>query len=182
MYEEHNGKEEPLTEPDTENVTKFHPEDLSDTHYYRLDGSESLANHYRRLSNLNTGMWNGKWENKKAIHRADNLALFDGLSSSLDLTPHQKRRSRHLFDQFPLGTFGYDARFVAFAICVLVAEEDGRMFDPTEKVEHRNDLSDVETDKQFHLIALEERFSYGRLETVINKVRDRGDKWGWWDV
>lgn len=169
---------EPLTAPDTENRTHFHAEDLDEV-TFRADSGESTESMYRRLAMLNTGLWNGKWENKEALHRSDNLGLFDAIASSMDLTDYQHRRARHLFDKFPLGTFGYEARIVAFVICVLVAEEDGREFDPTEKVADESDLQEVETDEQFHRVALNEGLHYGTLESVIHKIRDRFYKWGW---
>ena len=170
---------EPITTPDTENATHFHADDIDEV-TFRKDSGESTESHYRRLAMLNTGLWNGKWENKEALHRQDNLALFDAIADSMDLTDYQHRRGRLLFDRFPLGTFGYDARYVAFAIGALVAEQDGREFDPTELVGGKEDLDEVETDEQFHRVVLDEGLHYGTLETVLNKVRDRGWKQGWW--
>jgi len=169
---------EPITEPDTENSTHFHAKDADN--FQREDGTESNTEKLQRLSKLNTGMWNGKWENKKELHRQDNLHRLDAIANYIELTDYQHRRSRKLFDEFPLGTFGYENDIVAFSICVLVAREDGRKFDPAEKVGSEEDLDSVETDELFHRFALEQGFRYGRLETVINKIRDRGWKWGWW--
>lgn len=168
---------EPLTAPDTENRTHFHAKDAED--YPRADGSEKQSERYKRQAQLNTGLWNGRWENKEQLHRQDNLARFDALSSALDLTDFQKERSRHLFDEFPLGTFGYSVDIVAFSICILVAEEDGREFDPAVNISSEEDLDDIEGDELFHEIALEQGYHYGRLETVINKIRDRMYKWNW---
>lgn len=161
MYDE--SKAPPLTSPDTNNATKFHQDEAPDG--YRLDGSKSYEQHYKHMKMNNTGLWNGKWGNKKIIRTIDNLAMYDAIASQLGLTDRQKRigRSRLLtVDNTRYGQMG-GVRAVAFCLCKLVCGEDGRDYYPTRKGENNDSLFVEIADK----LGLSQR----EIEKVIPKVR-----------
>lgn len=142
MYDE--SEAEPLTDPDTDNRTKFHPGDADHDQKHRLDGTATFEQHYSRLARHNTGVFNGKWadENKRA--RQDKLALFDALAGQLELTDYQKKTGRQVFDNLNLRDLstpdGIDSPLVAVMVAAVVARRDGRMYHPLANEESNDDL------------------------------------------
>ncbi len=128
MYDE--SEEEPIVTPDTVNATHFHA----------AEAPPGERKKYARLHGYNTGVYNGEWANKTELRRLDNLALFDAISSQLDLTNYQKRRGRGLFDSFNLNHFGHRAELVAFCICAYVCRKDGRIYHPKRAERNNDDL------------------------------------------
>jgi hypothetical protein len=100
---------------DTNNATTIQPE----------EASPHKRPKFRRLRAYNTGTWNGpKRENKDVTHRQDNLARFDSLASSLNLTDYQKRRGRVVFDDLDFNEIGYPIDKIIFGVCAVVANND----------------------------------------------------------
>lgn len=86
---------------------------------------------FRRFRAYNTGLWNGpRRENKKAVHRQDDLHLYDSIASQVCLTQYQKARGRRLLDSISVDSYttqnGGDrpTKSVIFAICIAVANDD----------------------------------------------------------
>ncbi|MFC6717927.1 hypothetical protein ACFQGT_09830 [Natrialbaceae archaeon GCM10025810] len=123
-------EEEPIISPDTENATHFHS----------VEAPEKHRKKFRRLHGYNTGVYNGQWADKAELRRLDNLAVFDAVSSQLELTPFQKRRGRLLFDSLDLRRIGYRASLVAVCVAAYVCREDGRMYHPYRKSENNDEL------------------------------------------
>lgn len=71
---------EPLTEPDTNNATIFHPEeaDTRDEAYWKL------------MAGYNSGVYTREWADQEKLRRMDKLAIFDAVSSAVELTTYQK--------------------------------------------------------------------------------------------
>ena len=142
MYDEN--ESEPLTQPDTDNATKFHPGDADHDSQYREDGTATFEQHYSRLARHNTGVFNGKWadENKRA--RQDKLAVFDALAGQLELTPYQKETARREFDNLSVRDLsspaGIDVPLVAVMVAAVVARRDGRMYHPAANEESNDAL------------------------------------------
>ena len=128
MYDEE--KEEPIISPDTENATHFHA----------IEAPPSERQKFTRFHGYNTGLYNGEWANETALRRVDNLALFDAVSSQLELTTYQKRTGRMLFDSLNLKHLGYRAVLVAFAVCAHVCRDDGRVYHPNRAAENNDEL------------------------------------------
>ncbi|UBF22653.1 hypothetical protein HRTV-25_gp72 [Halorubrum tailed virus 25] len=130
MYDEN--RPEPSTEPDTENATRFYGADSAGG--YRLDGTETIEEHYRRLANLNMGIWTGTWADNDALRRADNLAVFDAIAGFLELSPYQKTVARETFGDLNLRELsspgGIDATLVAVMVAAAVCRDDGRLYHP----------------------------------------------------
>lgn len=115
-----------------EEVSERQPPDVltSDTkNETKIDSSEAPPGQgakYQWFRAYNTGLWNGpKRENKEAMRRQDNLHRFDSLASTLELTDYQKERARRHFDQIDLKDTGKPIDHLIFAICVVVANQDG---------------------------------------------------------
>jgi hypothetical protein len=129
---------EPSTEPDTPNSTTFYGSDSSANYdgKYRADGTETFQDHYRRLSIYNTGIWTRNWADKEALRRADNLAVFDSISSRLELTDYQTTIARQQFDELNLQELsspqGIDATLVAIMTCAVACRQDGRFYHPAK--------------------------------------------------
>lgn len=149
--------EEPLVSPDTGNATKFHPSEAP---------PEQEA-YWKRLAGYNSGVYNGFWEDKAEIRRLDNLAVFDSISSQLELTNHQKRIGRMQFDELNIREFGYSVELIAFAVCAIVAAEDGRRYSPRAKSEN--------TDSEFAYLADSLDFRPRLVERAIRAVRGELD-------
>lgn len=149
--------EEPLVSPDTKNATKFHPDEAPD----------DQEAYWKRLAGYNSGVYNGFWEDKTEIRRLDNLGVFDSISSQLELTPHQKRMGRMHFDELNIRAFGYSVELIVFAVCVIVAAEDGRNYSPKANPEN--------TDSEFVRIADSLNFRPNLIERAIRAVRGEID-------
>lgn len=126
---------------DTENSTHFHPnEGRSTLEDHRCD---LPMNQWDRLKMLNEGMWNGpRRENTEALHRQDNLHIYDAIACQLDLTAHQKERGRAIYDDLPLGELGRPVEQYAFAVCIAVANLDteGTRYWPTANKQDNDPL------------------------------------------
>jgi len=141
MYDE--TQSEPLTEADTPNHTKFHPNDDRAEYdgTYRLDGTATFEQHFSRLAKLNTGVWNGSWEDKELLYRNDNLAIFDAIAGQLELTNYQKQVGRQVFEQLNLRELTdpvVDTPLVAVMTAAVVVRRDGRFYHP-QRLENTND-------------------------------------------
>lgn len=103
---------------DTDNRTTIFPK----------EAPPDKQHQFERFKAYNTGLWNGpRRENTELMNRQDDLHLFDSIAGQVDLTPYQKKRGRHLLDQFSIGEYtapGRDAASVVFGLCVLIANED----------------------------------------------------------
>lgn len=111
---------EPLVSPDNNAATRFNPEEApADKRAY-----------WQRLAGYQSGLKNLDWVDRRAQRRQDNLAVFDAISSQLELTRWQKQVGRELFDGFDLRELGYGVELVAFCVCVWVVETDGRFYHP----------------------------------------------------
>jgi hypothetical protein len=111
---------EPLVSPDNYAATRFNPEEAP-------PGKQS---YWKRLAGYQSGIKNLDWVDRAEQRRQDNLAVFDAISSQLELTRWQKQVGRELFDGFDLRRIGYPVELVAFCICVWVVEGDGRIYHP----------------------------------------------------
>jgi hypothetical protein len=142
MYDE--SKSEPLTEADTPNHTKFHANDeLADyIGRHRLDGTATFEQHYTRLAKLNSGLWNGFREVKALRFQCDNLAIFDAITSQLELTNYQKTVGRQQFGTLDLADLstpnGIDATLVAIMVAAIVVRRDRRFYHPS-RADNNND-------------------------------------------
>ncbi len=122
--------EEPIISPDTENATHFHA----------CEAPPELHAKFTRFHGYNSGVYNGHWANEEELRRLDNLALYDAISSQLEMTKHQKRSGRYLFDELNLNDFGYSAALIAFCICAIVCRRDGRIYHPCRNDRHNDEL------------------------------------------
>ena len=120
-------QEEPLTSPDTNNATKFHPEEAEtrDTEYWKL------------MAGYNSGVYTRNWADQTKLRRMDLLALFDSISGHLELTPHQKRIGRDAMGRVDLNKLGISMEMAAFCLCVLATAPDGRYYHPQARSNDR---------------------------------------------
>jgi hypothetical protein len=166
-------KPEPLTSPDSDNASEFYGFDhlASFETERRLDGSETFEDHYARLSEYNRGFRTGRTRMDTAtLRRQDNLALFDALSCQLELTPHQKRRGRLLFDTLPLSAWsspgGIDAALVALMVAAVVAREDGRIYHPN-RLDENNDAEFVRLIRELGYSKKAVRSAYAKVSEAL---------------
>lgn len=135
---------EPSTAPDTDNHTKFHPDDAEYDTKKRLDGTATFEQHYARLASHNAGVYNGKWADKTKLRKQDNLAVFDAIACQLELTKYQKKTGREEFSRLNLRELstpnGIDATLVAVMVAAVVARRDGRMYHPQSSKESGDGL------------------------------------------
>ncbi len=122
--------EEPLTTPDTENATIFHA----------TEAPEGRREYYKRLNGYNTGIYNGYWTDQTKIRRLDNLAIYDAVSSQLELTNHQKRIGRDMFDSLNLRKIGSQVPVVALCVASIACRPDRRIYHPYRRDESNDPL------------------------------------------
>lgn len=142
--------------PDANNATFFKPSEGSDNHHQK----------YKRLRLYNRGTWKDRREeNKEVTHRRDNLAILDAIASQLDLTDYQKSESRRTFDGLELGDIGKPADLIAFAVCIVVANDEvkGTRYYPTKK----------STDGIFSRVSGRLGYSVKKEQAAIGNVEDR---------
>ena len=143
MFDE--SQPEPATAPDTNNHTNFYGSDTSATAgSRRLDGTESLDDYYSRLANLNRGIWTGEWADKTQLRNADNLAVFDAISSQLELTDWQKQIGREAFGELNIRKLsspnGIDTPLVAIMTAAMACQPDGRIYHPNRGADTNDGL------------------------------------------
>jgi hypothetical protein len=179
MYDENN--REPPVWPDTDNHTKFHPDD-DEANYYgvkRLDNSRTYRGHYSVLKSYNEGIWTAFWADNDKRRRQDNLAIYDAVVDTVELTDFQRRVGRTEFDLLSPselsspGPDGIDVYLVATVVAALVAkwDTDGRRlktvraYHPRRKPENNDELFE----------AFLSSFSYSKktIASCYQKVQDR---------
>lgn len=93
----------------------------------RLDGSEAYSNYYKRLSELNSLRWNGKWSNTARENAIDRSATLDSVAGQLQLTDYQHDEAARIYQSLPTRIHeGYSTPLVAACVCGIVGREDGR--------------------------------------------------------
>ena len=144
--------DEPITSSDTDNATTFHP----------AEAPPELRRLYERLFKYNIGDTR-TWSDHEALRKRDNLALYDAISSQVDLTKDQRRRGRELFDRLNVRRIGYGAELVAFCVCIHVAEQDGR-----RHVFNGGELND----DPFLVVAGHQAYSTTRIFACLSAVKE----------
>ena len=167
MYDEEQA--EPLTEPDNNAATKFHPDGHNHETDSRLDGTATFEQHYARLACHNAGIYNGKWADKTQIRDQDNKAVFDAIAGQLELSDYQKQIGRQEFADLNLRELstpgGIDTTLVAIMVAAVVSRRDGRSYHPNK--------NDNDNDRLF--TALIDEFDYCDrvVHSAFGKVRSR---------
>ncbi|WP_330630692.1 hypothetical protein [Halocatena halophila] len=167
MFDESEG--EPITDMDSPNQTSFKASDVSGR---RLDGSELNTDFYKRLASYNIDQRTGQGSNEPVRYRQDNLAIYDAVSSSLELTDYQKRRGRQLFDEMPLEDWVnqiIDVPLVAFCVAAHAVREDGRMYHPSRSAKNNDELfSDFADDCGYRARSI--RKCYGKVDHQLDNL------------
>lgn len=179
MYNENS--REPTVWPDTDNHTKFHPDDDEANYdgWRRLDKSRTYEGHYSVLESLNKGIWTGFWADNDKRRRQDNLAIYDAIVDTLELTDFQRRVGRDEFDLLPLselsspGPDGIDVYLIATVVAALVVKWDTterrlktvRAYHPKRKPENNDEL--------FEAFLADFPYSKGTIDSCYQKVQDR---------
>ena len=141
--------------PDTPNATYFKPSEGSN------------PEKFKRFRSYNRGTWKDRREeDKRVTHRQDNLAIFDAISTQVELNSYQKQEARRTFDNLDLQRIGRQARLVAFCVCAVVANDDvhdGHRYWPTAN----------NTDDAFERLAEALGFRDNQILSVMGKVDSR---------
>lgn len=123
------------TDEYVERATTFQGSDASNDE--RLDGSESLANHYSRLSLANSLNWNGKWRDENRETEQNATAILDAIASKLELTNHQKEVAHRYLRALPSKyNQAYSTAVVALCVCGIAGRKDGRSYTPQAAAEN----------------------------------------------
>ena len=128
MFDEE--EEEPIVSPDTNNATHFHA----------AEAPADRRKQFKRFHGFNSGVYNGEWQDNEELRRLDNLALYDAVSSQLELTNYQKRSGRQLLETFKTNEAGYSVALISFVIASHVCRDDGRFYHPRRSDENNDDL------------------------------------------
>ncbi|TQQ81888.1 hypothetical protein [Halonotius roseus] len=169
MFDEESS--EPLTNSDTNNATKFHPDDATYESRTRLDGTATFEQHYTRLRSHNDGIYTGKWADKAQLRDQDNNAVFDAIAGQLELSPFQKAIGRTEFGTLNLRDLsspaGIDTPLVAIMVAAVVARRDGRGYHPARSPASNDDL--------FTALLSELGYTNGLVHSAFGKVQYRLD-------
>ena len=158
QFDESDPDSEPLTNPDTDNATHFNYQEAPD----------DQEGHYRKLHQYNTGMRNGEWIDQELGRKIDALNLYDCISSTLELTPYQKERGRHLVDRINIRKIGNDTKAVILCLCAIVVREDGRIYHPNRSNQN-NDPFFITFAQQLTLSEAALKSCYNRVATEIER-------------
>lgn len=128
MFDEDQGTNVPT---DTDNATTFHAQDAPDTGL-RPDGyPETKQEQMKRLfTEYQTGQYNGQWGDQTKLRNRDNLAMFDAVTSQLEIPQYLRDEGRLFLDEVNLRKIGHPARLVVFCVCA-------RLYNKMATDEHR---------------------------------------------
>lgn len=132
---------------------------------YRLDQSETYYEFYERLYLYNTGRWNGKWRSEPRERMIERMNILDAITSQLELTKSQKNWVKPRFKRIDLRPYNMigGIYIVAFCICALACEVDGRKYHPSRSPENN--------DSEFVWFADSVGFLESHLHKAYGKVR-----------
>ena len=132
---------------------------------YRLDQSEPYYTFYKRLNKANTGRWNGKWRFEPRERMIDRMNILDVVTSQLELIESQKNWVKPRFKQIDLRPYTRigGIYIVAFCMCALACEIDGRKYHPSR--------SPKNNDPEFVWFADSVGFLDKHLHKAYGKVR-----------
>ena len=162
MFDEEQGTNVPT---DTDNATTFHAQDVPDTP--RLDGTETKREHYKRLfTEYHTGQYNGQWGDQTKLRNRDNLAMFDAVSSQLELPQPLRDEGRKFLDNVNLREIGHPARLVVFCICA-------RLHNKTADDDHRYHPNRNDENNPDRFLDLQDQLDlrYSDILSVFTKLR-----------
>jgi hypothetical protein len=120
------------------------------------DAPKGQREKWRRMQTANRGTHNGAWRDQNRARAGDRSRVFDGVTSKLELTEHQREESRRLFmSEINHEEMGVRAELVAIAVCSVVVAV-------TDTVNYRAD------DRFMDLIE-----EYGFTRKAVSKCRKR---------
>lgn len=155
-----------MNDDNVDSATWFDPNDVPNSR--RLDNSESLRNHYRRLGLQNLEGRNGKWVDEKRIAPKDRKAVLDAVAGQLEVTSYQRARAWHLMQDLPDATYqGNPIGLVSLCVCAIACRNDGRIYHPN-RPKYAND-------KQFDHVREELGHSTKIVRQALHRVQQELD-------
>ncbi|SEO66876.1 hypothetical protein SAMN05216388_101697 [Halorientalis persicus] len=124
---------------------------------------------FKRLSEYNSGLRNGKWTNQDYNTYLLNEHLIWSLITQLDLNPRYQQKAAGLFHSFNLQKFGVSANIVAYCTCAVVVHQadNERNCHPWSK----------NRDSEFEKIASCEGYQEKELISIYNKISQTPEKY-----
>lgn len=170
-------KPEPLVTIKTKNRTRFNYDEAPDGK--RLDGFETFRQHYRLLNKINMGTHIRShenpfetWSDEKQMRRAENLAVFDAVSSQMDLPKSFRRWGQKLFGELDLRPYkrqhekGMGAVLAAVAVSAYIAKLKGWKTHPNHPEKHEELARLLD---ELGITEQEFRKTYGRVENRFGR-------------
>lgn len=146
--------ESDITDVDTQNATIIRYDKIADFEKRKK---------FKRLSEFNTGLRNGKWTNQDYNTHLINEHLIWSLICQLDINPRYQQEAAGLFMSLNLRKFGVNAGVVAYCVCAVVVHR-------TEENERNCHPSMKNIDPEFERIAECEGYRQGDLISIYNKI------------
>ncbi len=149
----------------SENFTTFsHLTLLNRTDTTALLQSSALE----RLRKMNTGFYhdNGSMVDQEKMRDFDNTQLFKTIASQLELTKFQKERGEYLFKRLNFNDISRPVELVAFAVCIIVCNEDGHNHPTGELRVDRSDATHIE------IFRREQDYKPGHIVRALNAVQE----------
>lgn len=149
----------------TDNATTFHSQDAPNTK--RLDGpTETKREQMKRLfTEYQTGTRNGKWGDNAKLRQQDNGAMFDAISSQLELPTFLCKRGQLFLKKVNLSKYGQPARLVIFSLCAQLYNLEAR-----EQNRYHPNKKQVDNPDRFIEQAQKLGLSSRNINSVYNKI------------
>lgn len=121
-----------MNEDHSDAATWLNPNDAPA--YNRLDDTETLREHYRRLGLWNQEGRNGKWVDESQMTPKDRKHTLDAVAGQIDATDYQRERAWVLIQELSDSTLqGTAAGLICLAACAIACREDGRSYHPDQR-------------------------------------------------
>lgn len=178
-------KAEPLTEPDTANATKFHPEDVTEPRdswqkdaFSSNRGYRTRREEFEDFVRLNTGQGDRRITsgNQDLQQMEDRMQRFDVIAGQLEMTPYQKSCGRKLRNKKSLRNLGHPDEYVSFCLCAFIcrygkyatrtSENDRDVYHPDRSPE-RNDMRFVDLAESIGLEKKRIKKCMGQMANVL---------------
>lgn len=153
--------ESDITDVDTQNATIIKYGEITD-----FDKRKK----FKRLSEFNTGLRNGKWTNQDYNTHLLNEHLIWSFIGQLDLNLRYQQEVAGLFLSLNPGKFGVDIGIVAYCACAVVVH--GK-----EGVNRNCHPSVKEMDSEFERVAECEGYQEKELISIYNKIAQAKEKY-----
>jgi hypothetical protein len=149
----------------TKNATTFHFQDAPNTQRKGSSPETKQEQMKRLFTEYQTGLRNGKWAEKDKLREQDNAAIFDAISSQLELPQPVRDRGHRFLKRESLRDFGHPTRLVIFCLCAQLYNIKAR-----DEYRYHPNRSDANNPDRYLRVADNLDLRTNQILSVYNKV------------